>query len=105
MNSVVTALEAAFGPATVGNADLYADDDRTNPYRTFAYAGPSAEAAIDGLVKGVAERHKGGSLILRTEPSIGVMEDGRIMVRARLTFSDGLIGTETDEARLPHNVA
>lgn len=104
MNPVVTALETAFGPATVGNPAAYADDEHTNPYITFAWAGSSVEATIDGLVKAVAERRKGGSLILRTEPSIGLMEDGRTMVRARLTFSDGLVGTETDEARLPHSV-
>jgi hypothetical protein len=104
MNPVVTALENAFGPATVGIPDVYADTERTNPYRTFAYAGPTADVAIEGLVKSVAERRKGGSLIFRVEPAIGAMEDGRIMVRARLTFADGLIGTETDEARLPHNV-
>lgn len=105
MNPVVAALETAFGPATIGNIGTYADAERTNPYITFACAGSSAEAAIDGLIKGVAERSKGGDLILRAEPSIGLTEDGqRTMVRARLTFSDGLIGTETDEARLPHNV-
>lgn len=105
MNPVVEALESAFGPATIGNADLYADDERINRYITFAYAGPTLEAVIDGLIRAVAERCNGGSLILHTEPGIGPTEDGRIMVRARLTFSDGLIGTETDEARLPHNVA
>jgi hypothetical protein len=104
MNPILTALEAAFGPAMIGAPDTYADAERTNQYITFAYAGPSAEAAIDGLISGVAERTKGGSLILRAEPSMGVMEDGRTMVRARLTFSDGLTGTETDEAKLPHAV-
>jgi hypothetical protein len=105
MNPVVEALETAFGPATVGDPFWCADDEGTNPYRTFAYAGPTLEAVIDGLIKAVAERCNGGFLILRTEPSIGLTEDGRIMVRARLTFSHGLIGNWTDEARPPHNVA
>lgn len=105
MSPVVTALEEAFGPATIGIPDAYADAERTNPYITFACAGPGLEMTIKGLVNSVEMRRKGGSLILRNEPSIGIMEDGRTMVRARLTFSDGLVGDWTDEARLPHNVA
>jgi hypothetical protein len=106
MSTILTALEAAFGPATYGPPCPYANEDDSNPYVVFrmGYRGEdTAEvraSLIEHLIADIRGRRKGGSLILRTEPSFGAFDD-TVTASARLTFTGGIAGTGSDEGQEP----
>jgi len=101
MNVVLTALEDAYGPATMGPAAFCASEN--NPYVTFWMGSRVGDAAFlaQALIERIDARYLGGHLILRSEPEVVSLDDGITAVRVRLTFSEGMEGYETDEGQLP----